>query len=179
MDAAAIGYPRTAAGEAITHAQFEAFYARTVMALRGYVRRIAGNAAMVDDILQESYIRLLTAPPLGEDQRQAYLYRTATNLVTDYYRSQVRRRHWWERAAPVVEAADPGMDLASDLERLFALLTPQERALLWLAYVEGAAHRDIAEILQLKEKSVKVLLFRARHKMEAILKAHGFEGSHE
>ena len=39
--------------------------------------------------------------------------------------------------------------------------------------------REIAAMLQLKEKSVKVLLFRARRKMEAILKDHGFEGSHD
>jgi len=65
------------------------------------------------------------------------------------------------------------------MERLFAQAGEQERALLWLAYVECADHREIAEILGLKEKSVKVLLFRARRRMEAILKRHGFERSHE
>ncbi len=179
MVEAAIPYPHTAAGEALTEAQFEAFYARTARGLRGYIRRLAGDPGAVDDIFQESFIRLLTAPPLPEETRQSYLYRTATNLVMDHHRAIARRRHWWERWARRDEAVNSGAALETDMERLFALLTPNERALLWLAYVEEAAHREIAEILQLKEKSVKVLLFRARRKMEAVLREHGFEGSHE
>jgi DNA-directed RNA polymerase specialized sigma24 family protein len=42
--------------------------------------------------------------------------------------------------------------------------------------VEQAEHREMAAILGLAQGSVKVLLHRARAKMEAILKAHGFEG---
>jgi RNA polymerase sigma-70 factor (ECF subfamily) len=61
---------------------------------------------------------------------------------------------------------------------LFKQIGIRERALLWLAYVEGAEHREIAESLNLKEKSVKVLLYRARRKMEAVLRKRGFEASH-
>jgi DNA-directed RNA polymerase specialized sigma24 family protein len=66
--------------------------------------------------------------------------------------------------------------MKTDLERPFLLITPQERALLWLAYVDGDDHRKTAAILGVKEKSVKVLLYRDRVKMEKILREHGFEG---
>jgi RNA polymerase sigma-70 factor (ECF subfamily) len=52
---------------------------------------------------------------------------------------------------------------------LFARLKPQERDLLWLAYVEGFDHREIAAALHLAEKSVLVLLFRARPKLARLL----------
>lgn len=165
--------------QTLSHQQFEAFYALTARALRAYICRLAGGVALADDILQESYIRLLVAPPMAEEHRKAYLYRTATNLVTDHWRSQSRHRTWWRLWPRRQEAEASGMELAADMECLFQLLAPRERALLWLAYVEGAGHREIAAILQLKEKSVKVLLFRARRKMEAILKDHGFEDSHD
>jgi DNA-directed RNA polymerase specialized sigma24 family protein len=42
-----------------------------------------------------------------------------------------------------------------------------------LAYVEGFDHREIAAALQLRERSVKVLLFRARKKLAGILSEHG------
>lgn len=170
-----------AAGRAdtLSHEQFESFYGRTVRALRSYICRVAGNAALADDILQESYIRLLSAPAMLDGQRKSYLYRTATNLVTDHHRAETRRHRWWELTPRPEEAADSRVELSSDLERLFAQVSAQERALLWLAYVEGEGHREIAEILGLREKSVKVLLFRARRKMEAILRNHGFEASHE
>jgi RNA polymerase sigma-70 factor (ECF subfamily) len=41
---------------------------------------------------------------------------------------------------------------------------------LWLAYFEGFDHGEIAAALGLREKSVRVLLFRARRKLALILK---------
>jgi RNA polymerase sigma-70 factor (ECF subfamily) len=171
MDNAAAG-----AAQALSREEFEAFYGRTASALHAYICRVSGNATLADDILQESYIRLLSAPPLEEAQRKSYLYRTATNLITDHRRAQSRRRRWWQLTAPRPEAEEQSLDVSSDVERLFALLDPQERALLWLAYVDGASHREIADVLRLKEASIKVLLFRARRKMEKLLRDHGFEG---
>ena len=162
--------------EVLTRQQFESFYNRTAPALRAYIRRVAGNAAIADDLMQESYVRLLSAPPLADQPLKSYLYRTATNLITDYHRAQSRQRLWREGAPLPAEAVDSGVELGQDLERLFLLMSTQERALLWLAYVEQAEHREIAVILGLAQGSVKVLLHRARVKMEAILKAHGFEG---
>lgn len=165
--------------ETLSREQFELFYSRTARGLRSYICRVSANQGIADDILQESYVRLLSAPPMVEAQRKSYLYRTATNLVTDHHRAQGRQRRWWQFAPRREESANSGLELSSDMERLFAQIGPQERALLWLAYVEGADHREIARILGLKEKSVKVLLYRARRKMEEILKRHGFEASHE
>jgi RNA polymerase sigma factor (sigma-70 family) len=174
----ALAMDKTAAStaEALSREAFDAFYGRTARALRSYISRVSGSATLADDILQESYIRLLSAPPLEEAQRKSYLYRTATNLITDHRRAQSRTRRWWHLTAPRPEAVESGIEITSDVERLFARLAPQERALLWLAYVDGASHHEIAEVLGLKEMSIRVLLFRARHKMEALLRENGFEG---
>jgi RNA polymerase sigma-70 factor (ECF subfamily) len=181
--ATAMEYAGEGGAQPLSRQEFEAFHARTARPLRAYICRMAGSAAMAtaiaDDVLQESYIRLLIAPPMAEEHRKSYLYRIATNLVTDQWRAETRQRQWWRLWPRRQEAAAPGVELASDIGRLFQLMAPRERSLLWLAYVEGADHREIAAILQLKEASVKVLLFRARRKMEAILKDHGFEGSHD
>ncbi len=174
--AAAMGYAASTGAEAISREQFEAFYNRTAPGLRAYIRRVSGSAAAADDLLQEAYVRMLNAPALTEPQRKSYLYRTATNLVADYHRAQSRQRHWWERMPRAPEAFDSRVDLPPDLERLFLSIPVQDRALLWLAYVEGEDHREIAAVLGVKEKSVKVLLYRARIKMGKILTEHGFEG---
>ena len=70
---------------------FRAFYDRTSGALWGYLSRISGDRQVADDLLQESYYRLLktTAAFESEAHRRNYLYRIATNLVRD---SQARRR---------------------------------------------------------------------------------------
>lgn len=41
--------------------------------------------------------------------------------------------------------------------------------MLWLAHVEGFDHREIAGMLGLEPASVRVLLFRARKRLVAIL----------
>ena len=64
---------------------FRAFYDRTSGALWGYLSRISGDRQVADDLLQESYYRLLkSAVPFdSETHRRNYLYRIATNLVRD------------------------------------------------------------------------------------------------
>jgi len=177
--ASAMEYAGDGGAQRLSRQEFEAFYEQTARPLRSYLCRIAGNAAAADDLVQEAYVRLLVAPPMSAEHRKSYLYRTATNLVADQWRAQARARKWWQLGWRRSEAAAREMELASDVGRLFQRIGPRERALLWLAYVEGADHREIAAILQLKEKSVKVLLFRARRKMEGVLRDHGFGSSHE
>src|SRR5579863_6405893 len=108
--------------EALSRQEFENFYNRTAPALRGYIRRVAGNEAAADDLLQESYVRLLSAPPLAAPQLKSYLYRTATNLIMDYHRGQWRERLWQEDARRRPEAAESRAELGPDLERLFLLI---------------------------------------------------------
>jgi RNA polymerase sigma-70 factor (ECF subfamily) len=60
-----------------------------------------------------------------------------------------------------------------DVTRTFNELKPRERALLWLAYVEGDSHADIAAALRLGRGSVKVMLSRARGTLRDLLAARG------
>ncbi len=152
---------------------FQIFYARTAPGLRAYIRRASGNEALADDILQESFLRFLRAdlPALADAPLKAYVYKIAASLLTDHWRRLQRERRWslWNFLGGE-PATNPGAD--RDTMRFFRRLKPQEQMLLWLAYVEGFEHREIAAALSLKEKSVRVLLFRARKKL-----AHTLEGA--
>jgi RNA polymerase sigma-70 factor (ECF subfamily) len=165
---------------AIDDATFEEFYARTARPLWSYIHRVAGDRALADDLLQESFYRLWQAPrllPSDDAQMKSYLYKIATNLINDHWRKINREKRWQLRASVHTEEVASPNDAAlrSDVERVFQLLKLQERALLWLAYVECYEHREIASVLNLKEKSVRVLLFRARHKLAELLKEKGLD----
>lgn len=149
-------------------ATFEALYQETARALWSYVHRVSGNATLADDILQETYFRFLRAPRVKMDmaQTRSYLYRIASNLLNDHWRSQNRDRVFAE-VPPERPAAD--LTESTDLARFFQKLKHQERELLWLAYAEGYEHKEIAVMLGLKEKSIKVLLFRARQKLMSLI----------
>jgi RNA polymerase sigma-70 factor (ECF subfamily) len=154
--------------------EFTAFYHETAPVLRGYIRRVSGDGEAADDLLQEAYLRFLRAKPAAEDRAamKAYLYKTATAAIYDRWRKQ-RREPLWSRWQAKPPAPPPLAAATGDVTRCFQKLKPRERALLWLAYVEGYAHDEIAGTLDLKEKSVRVLLFRARHNLERILRQNG------
>ena len=67
---------------------FRGFYTRTSGMLWAYLARATNDAAAADDLLQESYYRLLRATTTFEsdDHRKNYLFRIATNLIRDRFR---------------------------------------------------------------------------------------------
>ena len=153
---------------------FTAFYRETAAALRGYIRRVSGEGEAADDLLQETYLRFLRAGPAIGDYAamKAYLYRTATAAIYDRWRKR-KREQLWSLSFRFKEAV-PAPEDTGDVSRCFQKLKPRERALLWLAYVEGCKHEEIAASLDLSVKSVKVLLFRARRNLERVLRQNGF-----
>jgi RNA polymerase sigma-70 factor (ECF subfamily) len=159
-------------------ATFQAFYQRTAPSLWGYLRRVLGCASLADDLLQESFCRLLKSPPPTSEEGalKAYTFQIASHLVVDHWRRTRRERRSFLEREPSAPQAPAELEQHVDLARIFEELKPQERALLWLAYVEGSEHREIAGALGLGEKSIRVLLFRARQKLARILEQRGFRG---
>ncbi len=155
---------------------FEAFYGRTAPSLWGYISRVCGDAALADDIVQETFIRYLNhvREDLPERQRKAFAYKIASRLLTDEF----RREKTLSLDAIGEGKAGPwlggGQTLSTDLERLFGSLRSRDRALLWLAYAEGYSHAEIAEILGLRAGSIKVLLFRLRRSFASALRDIGY-----
>ena len=147
---------------------FRIFYLEIAPALQGYIRKTCGNAALAEDILQETFYRFLRAdvPEMDVPGKKAYVYKIATSLLVDHWRRERRDLFWkslWKAPEPRRN------EHKEDISRALSKLKPAERALLWLAYVEGFDHGEIASTLGLKEKSIRVLLFRARKNLTRIL----------
>lgn len=162
---------------AMTETEFHDFYTLTARPLKSYLTRITSNPTLAEDLLQESFYRLLRAslPAMDPASRKSYLYRIATNLARDHFRSSKFQ------PAPLDDhphhaGEDPASTAhrSADIQRVLDEIKPNERELMWLAYVEGASHREIAAVTGLKEASVRPLLFRVRQKLAVLLLARGF-----
>jgi RNA polymerase sigma-70 factor (ECF subfamily) len=157
---------------------FRAFYDRTARPLWVYLSRISGSNDLADDLLQESYYRFLRAGARheGEAHRRNSLFRIATNLALDG-RRRGRRAHLvplddgqgGSGELPALVDSAAAAERRTDLARAMAQMKPRERQMLWLAYAQGSTHADIAGALGLKAASVRLLLFRARHKLAMLL----------
>jgi RNA polymerase sigma-70 factor, ECF subfamily len=152
---------------------FRAFYELTARPLWAYLARTTGDSRLADDLLQESFYRLLRArtPLATDDHRRHYLFRIATNLIRDHWRRpQVER--YGDLSSDLAPADARVGDRAAtriDVARAMSRLKPRERSLLWLAYAQGWSHEEIAASLGLKTASLKCLLHRARRRLVAIL----------
>lgn len=147
---------------------FYVLYERTARPLFNYILRVSGRRDLAEDVLQESYCRLLSAklPEMDEAQTRSYLFKIATNLLRD------RGRRNEETAIETVNATGLMVNHADQaaMRQAFERLKLRERELLWLAYVEGASHNEIADRTGLKPGSIRLLLYRARRRLAGLIR---------
>src|SRR6516164_2825348 len=153
---------------------FRAFYEKTSRPLWSYLSRLSGDPALAEDLVQEAYCRFLRANLKSDDEayQKNYLFRIGTNLTRDHWRRHPREERLKAGAAEEIRTDDRTAERiqeSSDLGRALNRLKPREREILWLAYVEGSSHKEIAEMVGLRAGSIRLLLFRARHKMANLL----------
>lgn len=152
---------------AVDEASFRVLYGATARPLRAYLLHVSRRPDVADDLLQETYCRYLMhrRTDMDEAQTRSYLFRIATNLLHDRVRSRV------DLTVPEVpeRGATPSLETRLDVRAALRQLKPRERELLWLAYVEGMSHEEIAAATGLLPLSVKVVLFRARRKAAQLL----------
>lgn len=153
---------------------FREFYERTARGLWAYLARVAGDRHLADDLLQETFYRFLKAAGQYESEahRRNALYRIATNLACDVRRRTARGGVWTlgDEIDQVPSTESPTrVERQAAFRSAMSRLKPRERAILWLAYAEGASHRDIADVFGLQAGSLKMMLFRARRKLAALL----------
>ncbi len=136
---------------------------------------IVGSASAAQDVVQESFLRLLASgQPI--DNLSAWLHRVTHNLALDHLRKEARLRKLHMAAAPRTEptAPSPAEDLdqreahaliLGELERL----TPNERAVLQLKIKEGRSYQEIAALTGLSTSNVGYLIHQGLKKLSARL----------
>jgi RNA polymerase sigma-70 factor (ECF subfamily) len=158
---------------------FRGFYDRTSRMLWVYLQRLTNDRSQADDLMQEAYYRFLRASVTleSESHRRHYLFRIATNLARDRFRrQQTQPLHVTCDVADVAappSASTGAVEGRMDLTAAMSKLKKRERALLWLAYAQGASHREIAEVVGVATSSVKPLLYRARRHLASLLGREG------
>jgi len=156
-------------------------------ALRAYVGRRVRSHAHAEDVVQDTYVRLLRAGPdvARVHNPRGFLFRIASNLMADAFRRQRTRREETalDDAPPYAlrddGAASPERSLAgrqalAGLEEALAALTPKAQACIHLVRFEGLTPRETARVLGMTEKAVTRQLERGLAALAAKLVQNGF-----
>jgi len=140
--------------------------------LRAYLFRFVRNPADVDELLQETYAKLLMASPEGDEVRsvRALALTIARNTALDWLRhrnvvpmelvSDLAALDVLDEKARVDEIVNAHQELAL-LSEVVADLPKRFRQAFTLRRVYGLSQREIAEHMGVSEKTVEQLLVRA------------------
>ena len=148
---------------------FAAIYDNTHLPIYRYIYRQVNDVDVARDLTADVFHRLLQAVHKGagpDNSVKAWLYRTAHNIVIDYYRRQEFRSHVrLERnlvsntALPEETAADQIMTEAA--RQALKTLTPDQRQVICLKVLDGMSNKEVAEIMGKSIGAVKSLQHRA------------------
>jgi RNA polymerase sigma-70 factor (ECF subfamily) len=145
-----------------------------------YVRRLAGRGGVdADDVAQEAFLRAWRR--IGDyDDRWAFstwLFTIARRTWLNAVRATRRRRVRETAVATVsVGGREPwaAAVAAEEATRLWdvarAELKEREFTAVWLRYVEEKSMAEIAAVLGTPAATVKVILFRARRRLEPLVR---------
>jgi RNA polymerase sigma-70 factor (ECF subfamily) len=142
-----------------------------------YAFRLLGDAELARECMAETFSRFLEAlkRESGPDNfLQAYLYRIAHNWVSDFYRSKVPPSLPLDvdiRANPADEPqlAVAGHIARDQLRQALTLLTPDQRQVIVLKYLEDWETEAIARTLNKPIGAVKALQHRGIESLRRIL----------
>lgn len=147
--------------------------------LKRFLLRRLGNAALAEDLTQETWLRASSASTTAIENPKSYLFRIAANLANDHLR---RARHGIElqgqddvvplfpdvRPSPEQEAA-----ARSELQHLLRAvdaLSPRAREVFILAKVHELSHVEIAAKLGIAKNTVMVHMANALAQLQQHLK---------
>ncbi|MEF2967517.1 RNA polymerase sigma factor [Paenibacillus sp. M1] len=158
---------------------FELLVTRYHGPLLSYATQQLGDRAKAEDIVQETFIRLIRHLKRhgGLEQLRPWLYKVALNLCRDYWRSAAYRSEY-AAADELPEDADPSPGAEEMMERQEAVERIAE-SLHWLPEMQQNVVRmrffhelklqEIAELTDLPLSMVKSHLYGALRKLKRIL----------
>ena len=155
-------------------ATFDAHYADLVR----YCRRLTGDPDASEDVAQETMLRCFDHEPTGRSEGvRAWLFKTATHLVRDRYRTETNRTRLLEihhEAPRGEEPPDRRLERAEArnvAQEALSKLSPRDREVLLMRY-SGFSYREIAGAVGLATSSIGTILARAEARFEnAVRKA--------
>jgi RNA polymerase sigma-70 factor (ECF subfamily) len=142
-----------------------------------YAMRLLGDVDLSEECVAETFSRFLHAVRGGggpKDHLQAYLYRVAHNWITDRWRRKPLPTVPLEDDLCADAEAEPSQAVAQRFEQeraraALAHLTPEQRQVVMLKFLEGWENEEIAQALGKPIGAVKALQHRALEALRRIL----------
>jgi RNA polymerase sigma-70 factor (ECF subfamily) len=151
-------------------------YLRYFPLIREKCRRMLGDSDEAQDVAQETFFRLWKSGLQAQDARHAtaWIYRTSTNLAVDRLR---QRRSTASRTVEALPAEGGSMEASvqqrQELEMYARHLPPDALEAALMHRLDGLTQPEIAEVLQVSERTVRRLLQKLDAQVEHLRRTLG------
>jgi RNA polymerase sigma-70 factor (ECF subfamily) len=126
------------------------------------------NKEDADDAFQEVFLKYLSGRRefADESHERAWFIRVTINVCHMHHRS-----FWFRKRAPLDAYQDKGKEDERTSELFYSVmeLSVKLRVTVYLFYYEGYSVREISEILDVNENTVRSRLMQARKKLKGML----------
>jgi RNA polymerase sigma-70 factor, ECF subfamily len=157
---------------------FDGLYAALAARIRGYLVSQCRDAALADDLLQETFMRLHRSRRTYEPGRPVtpWVFAIARHVFLMHRRANARRLRFQSTLADEVRRTDAMNDPVAVLadgdqvRRALRQVPPEQRRALLMHHVAGQGFGEIARRLGVRVNAAKTRAFRGMKKMRELLK---------
>jgi len=165
-------YAKLKEDDAAAQAALTVLYRRYSQRIYTYCRKILSDNATAEDLLQETFVKLLDSGRQGREIENfpAYLMTIARNLCLSYKAKhkrsfvQVEDFHLTSRDVPYEQ-----QELLQLIQTALELLPEDYREAFVLREYNGLSYVEISEVIGESLEVVKIRIFRAKKKLRDIL----------
>lgn len=158
-------------------------YRRNAGPVFGLARRVLGDAAIAEEVVQEVFLRLWHEPGRYDPERgslRTFLLSQVHSRAVDMLRSDTARRQREVREARSTASGQYDVEhefldiaVAEGVRDALGVLQPGERSAIELAYFGGHTYREVAVILGEPEGTIKSRIRSGMRRMQSSLSAKG------
>jgi RNA polymerase sigma-70 factor, ECF subfamily len=158
-------------------------YRRNAGPVFGLARRVLGDAAVAEEVVQEVFLRLWHEPGRYDPERgslRTFLLSQVHSRSVDMLRSDTARRQREVRDARSTASGQYDVEhefldiaVAEGVRDAMGVLQPSERSAIELAYFGGHTYREVASILGEPEGTIKSRIRSGMRRMQSSLAAKG------
>lgn len=139
--------------------------------VRTFLRKLAGDVTLADDLAQDCFMhawqKLSTYS--GRGSFIGWLLKVAYTTFLQSRRKSKRYGEILEQAGHVADAESRSYSVQSDetpdLEKMMAVLSEEERAIMVMSYACGMSHREIGDATGQPVGTIKSIIFRGKEKI--------------
>jgi RNA polymerase sigma-70 factor (ECF subfamily) len=161
---------------------FDELYARYAKALKGYfMRMLWKNEGKAEDFVHDLFVKIIHNPDSFDTNRsfKTWLYSVACNMCKNEYKKQEVRKGTSLGIDQFYSISDKGVDVLNEVqmshfgtqfEKSMDELKSEHQEVFSLRHMDGLSIKEIAEVLEINEGTVKSRLFYATKQLADKLK---------